>query len=101
MTIARIKLSSLSHKDADSIMSQIKSISETLGVRVNGPVPFPTKRVSQTVRKGPGGEGSHTYERWQMRVHKRMIQLNANDQILRQIMRIPVPDSVQIEISIS
>lgn len=101
MTIARIKLSSLSHKDADSIMGQIKSISETLGVKVDGPIPFPTKVISHTLRKAPSHEGSHTYEKWQMRVHKRMIQLNANDQVLRQIMRIPVPDSVQIEISIS
>jgi len=101
VSIARIKLSSLSHKDADSIMNQIKSIAESPEVKVKGPIPFPTKKVTQTVRKAPGGEGSHTFERWQMRIHKRMIQINANDQTLRQIMRIHVPDSVQIEINIS
>ncbi len=101
MTIARIKLSSMSHKDADAIMSQIKSIASSLDVKVAGPIPFPTKVITQTTRKAPAGEGSHTYERWQMRIYKRMIQLNANEQILRQIMRITVPDTVQIEISIS
>lgn len=101
MTVAKIKLSSLSHRDADSIMGQIKSIAESLNVEVSGPIPLPTKRVVQTTRKAPAGEGSHSYERWQMRIYKRMIQLNANEQILRQIMRISVPDSVQIEISIS
>ncbi len=102
MSIARIKILSLSYKDADSIMSQIKSISAGVpDVKVSGPIPFPTKKISQTVRKAPGGEGSETYEKWQMRIYKRMIQINANDQLLRQIMRIHVPDSVQIEISIS
>ncbi len=101
MSIARIKLSSLSYKDADSIMNQIKNIAESPEINVKGPIPFPTKKVTQTVRKAPNGSGSHTFERWQMRIHKRMIQINANDQTLRQIMRIHVPDSVQIEINIS
>ena len=69
MAVAKIKLSSLSYKDADSIMGQIKSIAESLDVKVSGPIPFPTKRLVQTTRKAPAGEGSHSYERWQMRIY--------------------------------
>jgi len=51
------------------------------------------------VRKSPDGEGSATWDRWEMRVHKRMIDMDADDdRALRQLMRIQVPDGVNIEI---
>jgi small subunit ribosomal protein S10 len=101
MTVAVIKLSSMSAKDADSIMQQIKTIANTLQVKCAGPIPLPTHKISQTVRKAPNAPGSHTYERWEMRVHKRLIKIDGSEQALRQVMRIPVPDSVHIEISLS
>ena len=63
-----------------------------------GPIPLPTKRLIVPTRKAPDGEGSETYDRWQMRVHKRLIDLDADDRALRQLMRIQVPDGVNIEI---
>jgi small subunit ribosomal protein S10 len=36
-----------------------------------------------------------------MRVHKRLIIIDGSEQALRQIMRIRVPDTVQIEISLA
>jgi small subunit ribosomal protein S10 len=35
-----------------------------------------------------------------MRVHKRLIDVDADERTLRQLMRIPIPDGVQIEIQI-
>ena len=61
-------------------------------------IPLPTKRLIVPTRKAPDGEGSETYDRWQMRVHKRLIDLDADDRALRQLMRIQVPDGVNIEI---
>ena len=101
MTKAVIKLSGVSVKDADSIMQQIKTISTSLGVKSRGPIPLPTKTVVQTIRKAPNAPGSHTYERWEMRIHKRMIEIDGNEQILRQVMRIVVPDTVHIEIGLT
>ncbi len=43
-------------------------------------------------------EGSETWDRWEMRVHKRLIYLDADDRALRSLMRIKVPDDVNIEI---
>jgi small subunit ribosomal protein S10 len=50
------------------------------------------------VRKSPDGEGSETWDRWEMRIHKRLIDLDADERALRQLMRINVPDGVNIEI---
>ena len=95
---ARISLSGTNPAQVDSVCNQIKSISERTGVAISGPVPLPTKKLKVACRKSPDGEGSETYDRWEMRIHKRLIDLDADDRALRQLMRIQVPDGVNIEI---
>ncbi len=95
---ARIKLSGLNPKDLDRICNQIKEIALKTGVEISGPVPLPTKRLVVPVRKSPDGEGSETWDHWEMRIHKRLIDIAADERALRQIMRIQVPKDVNIEI---
>jgi len=95
---ARISLSGTDPKKVDDVCQQIKSISERTGVAMSGPIPLPTKRLVVPCRKAPDGEGSETWERWEMRIHKRLIELDADERALRSLMRINVPDGVNIEI---
>lgn len=95
---ARISLTGTDPVKVDTVCAQIRQISERTGVNMAGPIPLPTKRLTVPVRKSPDGEGSETWDRWQMRVHKRLIDLDADDRALRQLMRIQVPDGVNIEI---
>ncbi|WP_456468880.1 30S ribosomal protein S10 [Archaeoglobus sp.] len=95
---ARIKLSGLNPKELDRICTQIKEIANKTGVELSGPVPLPTRRLVVPVRKAPDGEGSETWDHWEMRVHKRLIDISADERALRQIMRIQVPKDVNIEI---
>ncbi len=95
---ARIRLSGLNPKDLDRICQQIKEIANKTGVAMSGPIPLPTKRLVIPVRKAPDGEGSETYDHWEMRIHKRLIDIAADERALRQIMRIQVPKDVNIEI---
>ena len=95
---ARISLTGTDPTKVDSVCNQIKLISERTGVSMAGPIPLPTKKLIVPTRKAPDGEGSETWDRWQMRVHKRLIDLDADDRALRQLMRIQVPDGVNIEI---
>ncbi|MQY54615.1 MAG: 30S ribosomal protein S10, partial [Methanosarcinales archaeon] len=48
--------------------------------------------------KSPDGAGSPTWDHWEMRIHKRLIDLEADERALRQLMRIPIPKDVHIEI---
>ncbi|EHP87921.1 30S ribosomal protein S10 [Methanotorris formicicus] len=98
MQKARIKLSSTNHKELDEVCRQIKQIAEKTGVDISGPIPLPTKILKIVTRKAPDGEGSETYERWYMRIHKRLIDIEADERTLRHIMKVKIPDSVQIEI---
>ena len=95
---ARISLAGTDSKRVDSVCKQIKTISERTGVAMSGPIPLPTKRLVVPVRKSPDGEGTETWDRWEMRIHKRLIYLDADDRALRQLMRINLPDGVNIEI---
>ncbi|MEM2870752.1 MAG: 30S ribosomal protein S10 [Thermoplasmata archaeon] len=95
---AKISLTGTDPKKVDSVCQQIKTISERTGVQMAGPIPLPTKHLVVPVRKSPDGEGSNTWDHWEMRVHKRLIYLDPDERALRQLMRISVPDGVNIEI---
>ena len=95
---ARISLSGTDPKKVDTVCRQIRDISQKTGVGIAGPIPLPTKRLKVPVRKGPDGGGSSTIDHWEMRIHKRLIDIDADERALRQVMRIQVPDGVNIEI---
>jgi len=97
---ARIRLSGLNPADLDRICNQIKEIAIKTGVEIRGPVPLPTKRLVVPVRKAPDGEGSETWDHWEMRIHKRLIDIAADERALRQIMRINIPTDIHIEIKL-
>ncbi|MCC6010418.1 MAG: 30S ribosomal protein S10, partial [Fervidicoccaceae archaeon] len=89
--IARIRLWSTNKNSIEKVAQQIKSIAEKAGVKVRGPVPLPTKRLVVPVLKLPHGEGSKHWEHWEMRIHKRLIDVASDERVMRQIMRIRVP----------
>ena len=98
MQKARIKLASINIEKINDVCTYIKDIAEKTGVELHGPIPLPTKKLKITTRKSPDGEGKATWERYEMRIHKRLIDLNADERTLRIVMRVPIPDNLNIEI---
>lgn len=94
----RIKLSSIDVAALNDIIRMIKEIASKAGVVMRGPIPLPTRRMKITTRKSPCGDGTATFDRFVMRVHKRVIDLPAEDRILHPIMMLKIPRSVQIKI---
>jgi small subunit ribosomal protein S10 len=101
MPTARIKLISRKKNDVVAIAKQIIEIAKTSGIKFKGPIPLPTRIMTISTRKTPCGDGSHTYEHWEMRIHKWLVEIDGSEQALRQVMRITVPDTVQIEMTLS
>ena len=95
---ARIKLASTEISKINEICTSIKDIAEKTGVELKGPIPLPTKKLKITTRKSPSGEGKASWERYEMRVHKRLIDLGADERTLRLVMRMPIPEGINIEI---
>ena len=98
MQKARIKLASIDISKINQVCDQIKSISDKTGVEMRGPIPLPTKRLKITTRKSPCGEGKASWERYEMRIHKRLIDLGMDERALRLVMRVPIPEGLNIEI---
>lgn len=97
---ARIKLTSTDYKKLEEICSELKAIAEKAGVKISGPVPLPTKKLRVPVLRTPCGEGTKTWEKWEMRIHRRLIDIDADDRVMRRIMRMKVPDEVYITIQL-
>lgn len=57
-------------------------------LRVKGPIRMPTKKLRITCRKTPCGEGSKTWDRYEMRIHKRVIDLHSPAETVKQIVSI-------------
>ena len=95
---ARIKLASTDIDKLNQICANIKDIAGQTGVELRGPIPLPTKRLKLTTRKSPCGNGKATWERYEMRVHKRLIDVGADERTLRLVMRVPIPENLNIEI---
>lgn len=95
---ARIKLASTDIDKINQICINIKDIAEKTGVDVRGPIPLPTKKLKITTRKSPCGNGTATWERYEMRIHKRLIDVGADERTLRLVMRVPIPENLNIEI---
>lgn len=98
MAKARIKLASIDINKINQTCDFIKDISDKTGVDMRGPIPLPTKKMKITTRKGPCGNGTATWERYEMRVHKRLIDLGMDERALRLVMRVPIPEGLNIEI---
>ena len=94
----RIKLSSVDIGSLNNIIQMISEIANRSGVIMRGPIPLPTRRMKITTRKSPCGNGTATFDRFEMRVHKRIIDLPAEDRVLHPIMTLKIPRSVQIKI---
>ncbi|MCS7120116.1 MAG: 30S ribosomal protein S10 [Nitrososphaerota archaeon] len=100
MKKARIKLTSTDYRKLDDICRELKTIAEKSGVKANGPVHLPTKRLKVPVMKSPCGEGSKTWDKWELRIHKRLIDVEAEERVMRRIMRMRVPEEVFISIEL-
>src|SRR3989344_247119 len=97
---ARIKLESQNVPELDDVCGQIREITKRAGVAIRGPIPLPTKHLKISTRKTPCGDGSDTYEKWELRVHKRLIEIDADDRVLREVMRKRIPYSVRVEMTL-
>ena len=98
MQKARIKIASTDIDKVNEVCQYIKDITEKTGVEMRGPIPLPTKKLKVTTRKSPCGDGKATWERFEMRVHKRLIDLGIDERALRLVMRVPIPEGLNIEI---
>ena len=96
----RIKLKAYDHKIIDSSVKQIIEIANRYGAEVVGPIPLPTEILKYTVNRSTFVH-KNAREQFEMRVHKRMIDiLNPNQDIIEALRDLNLPSGVDITIKI-
>lgn len=98
MPKARIKLAGTEIDKLNEICKSIQDIVEKTKVKMSGPIPIPTQKLKITTRRSPCGDGKASFENFEMRIHKRLIDLAVDERALRLIMRVPIPEGISISI---
>ncbi|KAG1181503.1 hypothetical protein G6F35_015884 [Rhizopus arrhizus] len=70
-------------------------------LKVRGPVRLPTKTLRITTRKSPCGNGSETFDKFEMKIYKRLIDLHSPSEIVKQITSISIEPGVEVEVTIA
>jgi small subunit ribosomal protein S20e len=96
----RITLSSRNVKNLEKVSADLIRGAKDEGVKVKGPSRMPTKVLRITTRKSPCGEGTNTWDRFEMRIHKRVIDIFTSSEVVKQITKISMLPGVQIEVTI-
>ena len=97
----RITLTSTKVKQLENVSNNIVLNAEQHNLVKKGPVRLPTKVLKISTRKTPNGEGSKTWETYEMRIHKRYIDLEAPVQIVKRITQITIEPGVDVEVVVA
>ena len=100
MQKARIKLASADIDTLNEVIKSIVDIAAKTNTKIRGPISLPTKRLKITTRESPCGDGKASFDKFEMRVHKRLIDLGVDERALRLVMRVPIPKGINIEINL-
>merc|ERR1712066_342148 len=85
----------------ERISNELVKAAKDKQLKVKGPVRMPTKVLRITTRKTPCGEGCKTWDRYQMRIHKRIIDLQSPAEIVKQITSFSIEPGVEVEVTIA
>mmetsp|Transcript_5311 Transcript_5311/g.7459 ORF Transcript_5311/g.7459 Transcript_5311/m.7459 type:complete len:130 (+) Transcript_5311:91-480(+) len=97
----RITLTSRNVKSLEKVCADLIKGAKDRRLKVKGPVRLPTKVLRITTRKTPCGEGSKTWDRFEMRIHKRLIDLHSPSEDVKQITSISIEPGVEVEVTIA
>lgn len=95
LTITSSKLSNL-QKVCSKLCQQLNKEK----IKVRGPIPMPRRRLRITTRRAPCGNGTETYDHFELRIYKRVIDFQASAAAVKQITQIGLEPEVHVEVSI-
>ncbi|XP_077235501.1 small ribosomal subunit protein uS10y-like [Tasmannia lanceolata] len=97
----RITLTSKNVKNLEKVCADLIRGAKDKHIPVKVPVRIPTKVLHITTRKSPCGEGTNTWDRFELRVHKRVIDLVSSPEVVKQITSITIEPGVVVEVTIA
>jgi len=98
--MVKIKIWSTNVESLNEFMNKIVDIVKKTGVNMRGPIPLPTKRLVVRTMKLPHGEGKKKWEKWEMRIHKRLLYIATDERVMKQLIRVRLPPDIWMEIEL-
>jgi len=96
----RVTMCSRKLKSIERICRNIVADNIEKELCIKGPLRIPTKTLTVTTRKSPCGEGTNTWDKFENRVYKRIIDVVSSKNTLKQITSISIEPGVEIEVTI-
>lgn len=94
----RIRVRAYEHKLLDTSVKQIIDTALRYDAEVVGPIPLPTEKKRYTVNRSSFVH-KDAREQFEMRVHKRMIDiLNPNQKVVESLTNLSLPSGVSIDV---
>uniref|UniRef100_A0A8C9DFF3 Small ribosomal subunit protein uS10 n=1 Tax=Prolemur simus TaxID=1328070 RepID=A0A8C9DFF3_PROSS len=97
----RITLTSGKVKSLEKVCADLIKGAKEKNLKVKGPVWMPTNTLRITTRKTTCGEGSKTWDCFQMRIHKRSVDFHSPPKIVKGITSISIEPGVEVEVTIA
>jgi len=96
----RIKLKAFDYELLDRSAQKIVETAARTGAKISGPIPLPTdKYVHCIVKPTALGRASRTMEHFEMRVHKRLIDIHdSTTRTVDALMKLDLPSGVDVAI---
>ena len=96
----RIILKSQETKNLEYVSNTIAKNAKDKGFKVSGPKFMPNKHLSLTVRKSPCGEGTNTWDAYEMKIHTRIVDIKCSPESVSTITQFKIKPGVDINIKI-
>mmetsp|Transcript_26050 Transcript_26050/g.30190 ORF Transcript_26050/g.30190 Transcript_26050/m.30190 type:complete len:119 (+) Transcript_26050:40-396(+) len=97
----RITLSGRNGKAIEKVCSDLLGRSKEQSIKVRGPVRMPTRTLKITTRKTPCGNGTNTWDVYEMKIYKRVIDLYATQDVVKTITSINMEAGVDVEVTVA
>jgi len=97
---ARLKIMSPSLESLKGLEKNVLEVLKESKVNFSGPIPLPTKVLKITTQKNPSGQGTITWDKFEMRVHRRVFYLDAGDKALRLLLRVNLPEDAKVSLDL-
>ncbi|XP_032743956.1 40S ribosomal protein S20-like [Rattus rattus] len=104
VAIHRIRITLTSHnvKSLEKVCADLIRGAKEKNLKVKGLARTSTQTLRLTTRKTPCGEGSKTWDRFQIRIHKRLIDLHSPSEIVKRITSNSIEPGVEdVEVTIA
>merc|ERR1711976_323089 len=94
----RMTLKGRETKPLEYACSEIVRRSKQKGYEIKGPRRIPTNTLRVTVRKSPCGEGTNTWDRYEMTIHKTVIDIFCPSSVVKDITTFKIDPSVEVQL---